>query len=107
MAFDKLIFEDHFDGDTIDRSKWNFEIGFIEFAQNVAGFIVNPTIGGSAVAIENVDEMSVIVIDGNHYINSYAMHNGNHMVIILRAFSSLTPNNTNITYPRRGAIFFN
>ena len=29
MAFDKIIFEDHFDGDTIDRSKWQFEIGFI------------------------------------------------------------------------------
>ena len=29
MAFDKLIWEDHFDGDTIDRDKWSFEIGFI------------------------------------------------------------------------------
>ena len=29
MAFDKLIFEDHFDGDTINRDNWSFEIGFI------------------------------------------------------------------------------
>ena len=29
MAFDKLIFEDHFDGDTINRDNWQFEIGFI------------------------------------------------------------------------------
>ena len=29
MAFDKLIFEEHFDGDTINRDVWDYEIGFI------------------------------------------------------------------------------
>ena len=29
MAFDKLVFEEHFDGDTLNRDIWDYEIGFI------------------------------------------------------------------------------
>ena len=29
MAFDKIVFEEHFDGDTLNRDIWDYEIGFI------------------------------------------------------------------------------
>jgi hypothetical protein len=54
----------------LDVFAGDFEIGFVELAQNSAAFAVNPTKLRFTVAIKDVNKAGVIIIDGNHYQGS-------------------------------------